>query len=232
MEIGSDVGALGLSLLILLIVGIAIWSITLRSRRDALRREYVNLVDRLDSLYADADQLGQAADFLQPDDDVVLAHKIADFFAQLVTLQRAQSQVETLIYTGAMNPEPAVNAMAQCGRYASILSIDAMALWKSVNVRTGKVASCEPNAKIGSGHRVAAFIPCDSNSAETLYHSPKWIAEPIYARRVDGNALANIYSYFAGQDQVPRFSVTDTVDSNLTREQPGDTAGGAAPSKL
>lgn len=63
----------------------------------ANKKKVKEMEPQLDQLYKKADELSQAAEFLHPSTNVDLAHEIADFFAKLETLQKAQTQVQNLM---------------------------------------------------------------------------------------------------------------------------------------
>jgi uncharacterized membrane protein YgcG len=192
---------------------VAIVLAALASMRWSSRNDNINRLRRLkpqfDSLYQEANQLGQAADYLDPVANLQLSHDIADFFAKLATVQKAQSQVEEMA-TSFFNAPAAGEALRHCERYLQIMKGSADKLLKRVNEKTGAVTTFEPDAKIEDKPRPsiselqigsASGLGHDGSTViSTKYRAPSWMQQPAYARRENSRGLEDMRYYLLASD--------------------------------
>ena len=184
----------------------------------------------LDSLYQNADQLGQASEFLEPSTNTALSHEIADFFAKLTTILKAQEQVEEL----AKKPSAVKStqkAIYQLERYLNTVEPMGYSLLRRVDSITGGITSDESNPKIATSNSPGkdsvvavpdriALNPQRHPSIEMAYRRPSWFCEPAYQRRASNDGLADIHSYFALQNYSSSSSGSSSSDLSEHSHQP------------
>jgi len=192
-----------------------------RGKQNSNHKQLKELIPDLDALYRRADQLGEAAEFLDPAKNETLSHEIADFFAKLTTVQKSQAQVEKLS-TSMFKAFEAAKALERFRQYIEIMTATSTSLLKRLNALTGGINSYEadstisvpvsgPDAKSAdsrgsvkskdSSNKAAAGL--NSVRANTAYRAPTWISEPAYSREVNDDGLLDI-SRFLAMSQIER----------------------------
>ena len=100
--------------------------------------------------------------------------RIADFFAELATLETAYDQTEKLVHD-ELKPSRAAKAIANCQSYVQVLSANADTLLVDTTRETVVVASYEPQAKIAPLHEVTSIkselkMPATGGAVRTLVY--------------------------------------------------------------
>jgi uncharacterized membrane protein YgcG len=224
-----------------------------KSKQNINRYKWQELTPELDSLYRRADQLGEAADFLDTSSNVMLSHEIADFFAKLMTVQKSQAQVERLV-RNLFRTNEARRALDQLRQYAEIMESTSANLLKRVNEATGGIESFEADSSISSPGGAPIAVPqSDSqreaissqgandavlnlgfNRTKVIYRSPRWASDPAYHRQVDNDGLGDIARYLATTDRMqtvsygrPSLRQSGAVNSDSWRSSSSSDGGGS-----
>ena len=174
--------------------------------------KFAGLRLKLDSLYKQADQLGEASSFIDFMKNERLSHEISDFFAQLETLETAFSQTEKLVRS-PISVSKAGDAVNKCWRYANLLSDNATDLLRRTNAITGVVSTYEPKSEITlpEEQRAVQSEPARIAPSNTIqlrpgaaYRVPVWVSNRRIIPASD-SGLSDITYYFNQQSSASSF---------------------------
>lgn len=110
-------------------------------------KNFAALQKSIDKLHEKANQLGLGSDYLDSQNNAKLARDISDFFAKLLTLEKAYEETQKLLSSPSECGETTA-AIARCNRYIATLDQAVNGLLAEVNQLTGYVPTYEPNATI------------------------------------------------------------------------------------
>lgn len=112
-------------------------------------KNFAALQKSIDQLHEKANQLGLGSDYLDSENNTRLARDISDFFAKLLTLEKAYEETEKLLRNPSECSETTA-AIARCTRYIATLDETVNSLLTEVNQLTGNVPTYEPDATIAA----------------------------------------------------------------------------------
>jgi uncharacterized membrane protein YgcG len=132
---------LGVAAAIVVVVVVGVVLVKTRQKGNNLK-DFAKLQQSIDRLHETANQLGLGSDYLDPHANARLCRDISDFFAKLLTLEKAYEETGKLVSTGA-DPGETASAVKRCNRYISNLDQTAKGLLSQVNQLTGYVPTYE-----------------------------------------------------------------------------------------
>jgi len=172
---GSTLGFFAvLSVVALLIVAILIGNN--KKRKRVLEQNSTNLAQDLDVLYQKADQLGQAAEYMDAAANKELASRLSGFFVKVSTLIKAQDEVNTLKHNKKI--DEAIRGVSGCIKLARELNQEADQLLPQVNAITGGV---ESYASMPAKKEWEQKKERDSDmDNQDKFYRPAWSRQPEY----------------------------------------------------
>jgi len=162
-------------------IGLAIFGIAYRSRADRNKRLLEKLSEQLNLLYQQADQIGQASEYLDRDKFAELAAQVASFFNQLTILDKARSEVDLL--QKQRRVWKVGDGLLKCLRLSEFLEGQAEPLLSQINSVTGgvdrKPAALQAEKAM---QEIAADAPRTISIPQAeRFRRPAWTLEPVYA---------------------------------------------------
>lgn len=112
------------------------WTIN-RNRKAKQKVLTSTLEGKLNELYVNADQLGQASEYIKPDENKELAYRIGVFFQKLSTLDSAKDEVDKLAKNGKTSAN--IDGLIKCLQMADALLSESQHLSTQVNAITGGI---------------------------------------------------------------------------------------------
>lgn len=217
--------------LIAVAVVVAVWAAAFASRK----KDNLKLKDSFDkqasALYQDADQIGQASEYLDTQQHPDLAKRIADFFNRLAAMQEAANEVDRLqkqnkvwqVRDGYLNLR----------RMLVLLAPEADSLKTDVDAATGGVAAIQEKraAKQIEINQPIAGQPVDDGERirisdrmqrELQYTRPSWTYEPAYYQPVS-SGLGGLGTLMMIMNQMEMNSRIGQLESDLRHEQMRDS---------
>lgn len=164
------------------------------------------LESKLNELYITADQLGQASEYVKPEDNKEIAYRIGQYFQKLSTLEKAKDEVDKLINNG--KGAASIDGLIKCLQMSDVLLEESKHLNTQVNAITGGIdTQAEGRALVEQREAEARGqilkIP-EQNSADKLpsrlfgssrYYQPTWSTMDEYAHPIvvqSGGGLTNL----------------------------------------
>ncbi|MBK7749018.1 MAG: TPM domain-containing protein [Candidatus Obscuribacter sp.] len=133
----------GSAMIVVIIVFIAFFTtifLTINRNRKAKQKVLTNTLEgKLNELYINADQLGQASEYIKPDENKELAYRIGVFFQKLSTLDSAKEEVDKLAKNGKSSAN--IDGLIKCLQMADALLSESQHLSTQVNAITGGIDS-------------------------------------------------------------------------------------------
>lgn len=112
----------------------------INGNRKAKQKVLTNTLEgKLNELYINADQLGQASEYIKPDENKELAYRIGVFFQKLSTLDSAKEEVDKLAKNGKNSAN--IDGLIKCLQMADVLLSESQHLSTQVNAITGGIDS-------------------------------------------------------------------------------------------
>lgn len=153
------------------------------------------LESKLNELYITADQLGQASEYVKPEDNKEIAYRIGQYFQRLSTLERAKDEVDKLTSSG--KHAASIDGLIKCLQMSDVLLEESKHLNTQVNAITGGIdTQAEGRALIEQKEAEAKGqilkVP-EQNSADKLpsrlfgssrYYQPTWSTMDEYAHPI------------------------------------------------
>jgi hypothetical protein len=130
---------------LLVVAVVAIYLIVNNSNKDKSKRLNKAFTERLGKLYATADELGQASEYIAPQSNKELALKVSAFFEKLQALDKAKDEIEKL--TASKRWGKANEGLLPALKLTDKLNSEGESLLESVSAITGGVDSMKLESK-------------------------------------------------------------------------------------
>jgi hypothetical protein len=208
----------------LVLLATAIYIAVARARKEKNGKLNQALTDRLGTLYKAADELGQASDYLPPQQNKELALKVSAFFEKLQTMDRAKDEIEKL--SKAKQWSKANDGLLPALQLSDNLNAEAKLLLEQVNALTGGVAlnGSPEEKKIAAqvvkadldNHKITVNIKPESQPI--AYARPSWTyaqeyTPNLYVGGFGGGGGGGIFDALLMLNQLETNSRLDRLDA-------------------
>jgi hypothetical protein len=134
---------------LIILAAVAIYFIINNSNKDKNNRLTKALTERLGKLYATADELGQASEYIVPQSNKEVALKVSSFFEKLQALDKAKDEIEK--FTATKRWGKANDALLPALKLTDKLNVEGEGLLENVSAITGGVDSMKLEEKDKKG---------------------------------------------------------------------------------
>lgn len=232
-----NLGFAGLFVLIALLVAFTMLTLWLQKSQRAKRiagqsqKMFEQLKVRLASLYEKTDVIGQAAEYLNPNENGELAKEVADFFNRVGALSATQDKLESMKKKG--NLSESYDQLRKIEKMVGILEPESDKLLSSVNVATGGKALIaeSPEAVAMKFEQQAELAVQKDKDAQTReeelakiqrrreeerFRRPAWSYEPTYyGPVVYSDPWANLSNWMLMLNQMQLEDRVDRMDYDM-----------------
>ncbi|MBU6452506.1 MAG: TPM domain-containing protein [Cyanobacteria bacterium REEB67] len=203
-----------------IVLALALYFAVNNAKKDKNNRLNQALTDRLGTLYKAADELGQASDYLPPQQNKELALKVSAFFEKLQTIDKAKEDIEKL--TNDKQWGKANDGLLPALQLSDNLNAEAKILLEQVNALTGGVAlnGSEEEKKIAAqvvkadldNHKITVNIRPEAQPI--AYARPSWTYAQEYTPNLSiGGGGGGIFDTLLMLNQIETNNRLDRLDA-------------------